>query len=243
MTILIGVDLETTSLNVETCQITEVGIAIFDCDELQIVETFGGLVLPMEYFPPSDITGITHEMATKFGRAISVYLNYIAKHFTQDCFLVGHNAFAFDKPILERNFVGLTAHLQEAAWIDTMIDVPYPDNIGSKALVSLCAQHGFLNPFPHRAVFDVAAMLKLMNHYHIPTILEVAKTPLQWYRAHVSFNSKDNAKQLRYRWDGTNKFWVKQVRKYYKAVEQQDAAELDFDITELPGYVYERQYL
>lgn len=244
--LLIGIDLETTSLNTKTCEIVEIGIALYDANINQIIETFGGLVLTGTDFE-QNVSGITFDMTRKYGRTFDQYLSYITRNSkNRKIMFAGHNALNFDKPIFDRycTYAGFSyTHLTDILWIDSLIDVSYPSSVGSKALINLAAQHGFLNPFPHRAIFDVATMFKIIRHYDLDEIIARASTPVSWYRALVSIEKKDLAKELYYRWDGTNKFWVKQFREYDTEGHKQDAETAGFKVTKLPGYEYQRMYL
>ena len=120
-----------------------------------------------------------------------------------------------------------------------MIDIPYPSVIRTRSLTALCAEHGFLNPFPHRALFDVAAMFKLLSNYDINRIVEIAKTPIIWIRARVSYDARQKAKDEKFMWDPNNKFWVRQVRGFnLKDIK----AKCGFTVEELPGYVFKLLY-
>ena len=94
-------------------------------------------------------------------------------------FIVAHNGISFDKPIFYANATrwDMTAPL-ELPWADTMIDIPYDPSIQTKKLSYLAAEHGFLNPFPHRAVFDVMTMLKMIQDYDMEWLLKLSKEPL-----------------------------------------------------------------
>ncbi len=97
--------------------------------------------------------------------------------------------------------------------IDTMIDLPFDEKIhGSKKLTHLAATHGFLNPFPHRAVFDVLTMLKMASYYDLKTILARNASPTVTVVARVSFDDKDKAKALGFHWEATSKTWEKRYK-------------------------------
>ena len=158
--------------------------------------------------------------------------DYLMAHYTE-----------FDRTILER-FVSWDGYIGEkpftSKWIDTMTDIPYPESIKTRALPYLAAEHGFLNPFPHRALFDVMTMIKIASMYDFDEILKYADSPNLWVRATVSFDDKQLAKDRHFKWDPTNKLWVKQVKEMNIEYEEEQA---NFPIDLLPGYVYKEQYL
>ena len=87
-----------------------------------------------------------------------------------------------------------------------------PPAITTRKLTHLAAEHGFLNPFPHRAVSDVLTMLKVLSHYDIAPVLESARQPSFTVKACVSYDDREKAKARGYRWDAARKIWTKIVK-------------------------------
>ncbi|KKL74723.1 hypothetical protein LCGC14_2061990, partial [marine sediment metagenome] len=83
-------------------------------------------------------------------------------------------------------------------------------------------------------------MIQIASMYDFDEILKYANSPNIWIRATVSFDDKQLAKDRYFKWDPTNKFWVKQVKELNIDYEEEKA---DFPIDLLPGYVYKEQYL
>ena len=52
------------------------------------------------------------------------------------------------------------------------------EKIKTRSLPYLAADHGFLNPFPHRALFDVMTMIQIAGMYDINEILKYADSPI-----------------------------------------------------------------
>jgi DNA polymerase-3 subunit epsilon len=140
---------------------------------------------------------------------------------------MAHNGLGFDKPILASNFARLGVLLPDRTWIDTMLDLPLA-RFKSRALGHLAADHGFLNPFAHRALFDVLTMLRVASSYDIKDVLASARSPVVTVQALCAKPwedggaSTDEAKRNGFRWDGGNKRWVKQLRQ--AALESQPVA-------------------
>jgi len=141
--------------------------------------------------------------------------------------ICAHNANKFDKPFLineaERH---CKANPFNRPWIDTRTDLPLPPHIKSKKLIHLAAEHDFLNPFTHRAVFDVLTMFKIMSNYPIEKIIERAKSPLIKITALVSYQQKELAKDEGFYWNSEQRVWEKELKemdlkKYPFKYEQQ----------------------
>ena len=92
-------------------------------------------------------------------------------------------------------------------WLDTIVDIRFPDSIKTRNLHHLGADHMVLNPFRHRAVFNVLTMFKVMEHYDLDAIIARSKEPTVYVQAIVSFDEKELAKARGYRWYAPSKLW------------------------------------
>jgi DNA polymerase-3 subunit epsilon len=243
--LLFGIDLETTSVDTKTAQIVEVGWALYDTNFNQIVDCGSRIISPrflsgVNYSEVENITGISEGMISKYGVVFGKWYEEVFGLIAGADFFVAHNGNSFDRPIFERHLTIGGDAINNKPWIDTLRDIPFSFNVGSKSLINLCAVHGFLNPFPHRALFDVASMLKLLSLYDLTEIIRRASSPIVWLRALVSIENKEKAKKRHYIWDKVNRFWVKQIKDFEKETE---VFEADFETTTLNGYEYERNYL
>lgn len=143
--------------------------------------------------------------------------------------VVAHNGSGFDRPMFDAQLArmleaeALRSQIAALPWIDTCLDVPFPEAITTRKLVHLAAEHGFLNPFAHRAVFDVLTMLRVMAAYPIEPILESAKQPLVTCIAQVSYDDREKAKARGYRWRGQSKLWVKHLKAHRLEEEKAQA--------------------
>lgn len=227
-----GIDFETTSVDPETCSPTEVGIAIWDPKRNVIVETISQLIYVDSEIENSAITGIDTGMVVAYGWKIQDIRLMLSSRLDGADWLMAHNA-DFDRTILNR-IISI-----DKPWIDTMTDLPYPENFKTRSLPYLAVEHGFMNPFSHRALFDVITMIKIASQYNFEEILTYAKSPTMWLQAVVSFDDKELAKARHFIWDPTNKFWVKQIKEFNLEYEESKA---DFNIDLLPGYAYKEKY-
>lgn len=219
MNLILGLDLETTSLDPNTARIIEIGAVLYDIDRKRPVELLSflvkhpGLIIPPEIVT---LTGIEPEYIQRFGRErgeVFLTLNHLAN---QADALVAHNGAAFDLPVLTNNLHdgGFSLSMTNLPLIDTMTDPPYPPEMGScRKLRHLCAEHGFIHDdSAHRAVFDVMAMLRVLSHYDIPALIERSKSPQVIIRANISYLDRQLAKDAGFQWDPQQRAWMKTIR-------------------------------
>ncbi len=220
---ILGVDLETTGLDPKKDKITEFGMVLWNWDTQTpaIVES----ILVNIGEPLTDeikgITGLSDEMLVEFGVPIEDALKRFAKLAQKSDVLCGHNTLLFDKLFIQSAFERFSQSAPDNLWIDTAQDVPYPDKIKTRKLVHLAAEHGFLNPFPHRACFDVLTMMKVLSQYDINYIVELAKQPMVVVQALVSYEDRGLASARGYRWKGETKQWLKGMKESLVAEERE----------------------
>ena len=188
---------------------------------------------PLNACPPisaeiTAITGITQEDIDIYSEPWIQVLRGMNNMALRADAIVAHNGTGFDKPMLlahlDRLDTPQAPHLDfwRGPWIDTCIDVDYPPSITTRKLTHLAAEHGFLNPFAHRAVSDVLTMLKVLAHYDIGPVLESSRQPNVTLRALVSYDDREKAKGRGYRWDAGTKSWRKTLKAH--RVEEERAA-------------------
>jgi DNA polymerase-3 subunit epsilon len=214
---LLGIDFETTGLDVKEARIIEFGLVLWDWKNQTPKTILGGLVWEKTREPLTEeiktLTGLNDEMfKTEHTFSPESCIGSVLK-LSENCdFLIGHNANNFDKPLLEQECIRVNKKMPEKPWLDTREDVQYPEHIQSRKLVHLAAEHGFVNPFSHRAVFDVLTMFKVLQNYDLDEIIRLSKEPTLTVVAQVNFNNKDAAKARKYAWDGENKYWYKKIK-------------------------------
>jgi len=208
---ILALDFETTSADPETCDVIEVGAVLYDEVAQRPIAMMNELVSGHEV--PPEITKITH-ITQKDVNNHGYLLEQVRIQLLNLCldadFLVAHNANAFDRIIFNR--VMTPREECPYAWIDTITDVPYPDSITIRKLPYLAAEHGFCNPFSHRAVFDCLTMLKIMSQYDFSEIVEMSQLPLCTLIAQVSYDDRELAKARGYRWEPLKRLWMKQMK-------------------------------
>lgn len=236
--LLLGIDFETTGLDATKDRITELGACLWDSDTKAPIAVFCCYLFDDDYplvtKEITALTGITDEAIAVYGRAPREAFGELAAMVTRAEMIVAHNGTNFDKlfykaelerqgrlavPAGKKFWLGIP-------WLDTSVDVPYPDKIQTRKLVHLAAEHGFVNPFAHRALFDVMTMMHILSCYNIEDVVRlaaepsydvVAKTLPPWQD---EGKSNEKAKARGYRWDGANKRWFKTVKKSQVEKEQ-----------------------
>lgn len=224
---LLVLDLETTGLDTQNDDILELGYAIYHIGNPAPLVMKSALIINQREITKeiTEITGINQEMINHSGQnpkeKYEELLADIAKYNIE--WIVGHNMLDYDLPVLRNNFIRNDLTLPEMRVLDTKTDIKFAVRHKSTSLVYLLADHGVINPFPHRALTDAMSCAVLLYKYDIEKVLEVSSTPMVEIRADVGFNDKDLAKALQYNWDGERKIWFKKVREYYLAEEKSKA--------------------
>lgn len=215
MSYILGIDLETDGLDVATCNVLEVGAVLWDIQRKRVVTLVDDLVDGEFEVPPeiSELTGIEYEYILKIGKPRNEVIRDVLSLVAYSSALIAHNGNAFDRPVFMR-FLGeqLYEGFEQAPWIDTLIDLPYPPETMSRKLAHLAADHGFLLDGAHRAVFDVVGMLRIASNYDLESIIEQAKSPMVQIMAYVSYEDRNLAKEQGFIWNPQRRAWIKSVR-------------------------------
>lgn len=230
---LLGLDFETTGFSIAEDRITEIGAVLWDTETKAPLELYSVFLYDNEIhnrFSPDTVammkrvSGITPEILMEFGNKPEDCLEYLNAffHLTKADAVVAHNGNNYDKPLylseMKRRLPKLeNEYLSSALWIDTKTDLPFEKDPESRKLNHLAMDHGFINPFKHRAVFDVLTMMKILSNYDINKVLELAKQATVVMRAMTSFDQKDLAKAQHYSWEKLGdkeykKCWVKAIK-------------------------------
>ncbi len=211
MSLILGFDVETTGLDPKVDRIIEVGAVLYDWERKTPVEILSTFVLGTD--PPNipehirELTGITDADVSTYGRpSEAVGSRFIQMAGRADAWMA-HNA-PFDLAFLPS--LGI---VDTKIAIDTVVDLPLdPKKHGSRKLLHLGASHGFVNPFQHRAVFDVFTMLEIASRYPLDVILARAKSPTVTAIAQVSFAEKEKAKAAGFHWEAASRTWERRMK-------------------------------
>src|SRR5271170_1799256 len=164
--IILGIDFETTGLNIPTIGVTEVGMVLWDTDLAAPIRMVGMLVNPRydAVWEPGveKVNNLTPAICEKHGSDDEKTCKQVLSWYGSADVLCAHNGNNFDKPLLDTwaTRYGLATQ-KSKLWIDTRADIDRPPR-DSHRLGYMAADHGFLNPFPHRAMFDVMTMFTIL---------------------------------------------------------------------------------
>jgi DNA polymerase-3 subunit epsilon len=232
--LVLGVDVETWGLDAKKDEIAEIAFVLWDTEEKAPL-TFSSRFIKRgaseesaetEALTP---TGLKKEWLASYGVEIREALEELHT-FCWDkgpSYIVAHNA-SFDRSFFEESYGRhrtdiLSPKILEVPWICTMRDIPFKNSGDSRKLSHLAMDHGFMNPFPHRALFDVMTCLKLFSLYPLEEILAYRAIPTKRVKAVVSYDQKDLARDRKYRWFPEEKAWMKDLKETELDQERADA--------------------
>lgn len=232
--LLAGLDVETTGLSPDADVITEVGVVLWDWELKTPVLFYNSFVKTGRIISPEliKLTGITTEMCDAHGKEEEDILLDVDKLLVKADYLCAHNA-PFDKSFLSALYARNGKKLKDIPTIDTTVDVPFPENITARKLTHLAAEHGFVNPFAHRAVTDVLTMLQILGKYDLDQIIASATTPNILVKASTTYEQRALPKALGFRWNADKNAWVKSIKVNMFMQEQLKCEKAGFSIREL----------
>ena len=240
--LVLGLDFETTGLNTSQDKIIEIGAVLWDTvrgtplvclnELLWCEDIWDNATNPKEKI--EQITKIKYEDLINYGiHPCEGFekLNQLMR--TPDLVaVVAHNGDEFDKPILfnEHNAKRWGVELPDLPWIDTQYDIPYGPEIPTRKLSYVATEHGLINPFPHRALFDVLTMLKIAQNYDVDWMVKISKTPFVRLIALTEFHQNDDVKAKGFIFQSSIKKWVRKIR---ECQLQSVKSSLGFDVKEV----------
>lgn len=243
--LICGLDLETTGLDPAKDHITELGYVVKEAgaakagimrsELLYHAADYGANPISPEI---EALTKISSEHLRVWGKDPFFTLNQFLLDTSVVDFFIAHNGMNFDRPFLlsKLSAYGFRDHpvFDSSKWLDSQADIEHP--FKSTHLNYLAAEHGFLNPFPHAALFDTLTMLRIVEKHDLLEIIARSRIPWVVVRAMTSYDQKDLAKARRFRWQEPGngktytKCWVKQVKADKIDAEQEEALKLGFKV-------------
>jgi DNA polymerase-3 subunit epsilon len=238
--LILGIDLEGmnkdlhfTGVDVSTDRVIEIGAVLWDWNQAQPVKILSELVDEADRLPISAeverVTGLNDTILKDWGAKgsdIHPILLALSKLMEKADYIMAHNGPNYDIPMLEGMFKRYDLEMPKKVWIDTMTDIEYPLKITGRSMALLEHSHGFINPFPHRAVTDVLSMLKIASKYPVSRMMKMAESPRcvlvaalkapNWKDAKAvgEFNAiKNRVAKSRFKWNPKSKEWTKDVHK------------------------------
>lgn len=203
------VDVETTGLEPNHDSIIEIGICEFGWtkDEApKLLSTYGalqdpGIAIPSEI---TKLTGITNACL----RDQAIDWRVVRQSWDRAQIVIAHNA-EFDRGFLQ-NIAELRGEPKH--WACSVRHIDWVEKgFGTRKLQYLAAEHGFVNPFAHRAVFDCATTFRLIQPHMAELVKRSYEPEIRFYAVGSPFESKDILKAHHYRWDTEKRVWHKTV--------------------------------
>lgn len=223
MKTLLFLDVESTGLDETTDHVIEVGWALWSV-ELRTMTSCGSMLVNngITENRAEGINGIPAPVLSSGESWIEAQRRVVALQSGADA-TVAHNA-AFDRKWFHND-------IQSHRWICSKSDIEWPLAIRGKAsLVDIALAHGVGITHAHRAISDVLTLVRLFERvaerWDIQKLLSDAVRPKKLYRALVSYDAREMAKQAGFEWDSTKKQWI-------KALAQEDAQTLPFSVQEV----------
>ena len=200
---LLGIDFETTGLDPEKDKIIEVGAILYDWETKQPVKIMSEFISCENNNLPTKITkltGINPFIWDNYGIKKEKAFFELSLLVSKADYIIAHNA-SFDKSFFDKEITS------EKQWICSRMDIDYPLEITTRKLTYLAAEHNIINPFRHRAVFDVLTMMEIVKQYDIKKIIERSKSPTITIQALVSYEEREKAKDAGFHWEAKSKTW------------------------------------
>ena len=213
MDIGVIVDLETTGLDPLKDQVVEVGLIEFavspdSAGGLRAGMTGGYSALqdPGRPLPPevAKLTGLSDDLLV----GQSVDWAVVRETLSRASVVIAHNA-AFDRAFLERRpeLDGIKPH-----WACSVKHINWRQHgFKTRALNYLAADHGFVNPFAHRALFDCATTFRLVAPYLEELIRRSYLGEYLVSATGAAFETKDILRINGYRWNPEARVWAKNL--------------------------------
>lgn len=161
---IIIIDIETTGLSVDRCEITEIGALRVDGDSLEVVDKFEMLIDiegPVPYFI-TNLTGITKDMLTSKGVPVKTALTALSE-FCGTSRMYAHNS-SFDKRFIRHYLDESDTTFHETDWIDTIkIFKEHLPGSPNYKLETLIRKYDLADEEDHRAISDAMHTLELIR--------------------------------------------------------------------------------
>lgn len=233
--IVLSVDVETSGLNPKSAKIIEIGAVLWDTERSVPLDVFSRIVdISPNLVDPvtASISGISNDDIVKYGYPLKSCIEQFDQMLCKASALLGHNIIEFDLKFIEAAYKQVGLSVKKVPIVDTMFDLPASDKVKSRKLNYLAADHGFLNPFSHRAVFDALTAVKIMSAYDFDEIWNISCTPLVIVEAKISFEDRGLAQSLGFSWNPKDKVWKKMMR---RGVAEKTNFPFSFEMTVLFG--------
>lgn len=203
------VDVETTGLNAERDKIIEIGLIEFKLGSSghpTISSMYAGTEDPKTPLEAdiARITGLTDDVLADQ----SIDWDLVVQIWRRADVIIAHNA-EFDRKFLmaRSELSSMSKH-----WACSLRHIDWREkHFTSQKLQHLAADHGFVNPFAHRALFDCATTFRLVTPHLSEMITSSYEPEYEVMAVGSPFESKDTLKSNGYRWNQETRVWQKRV--------------------------------
>lgn len=219
---LLITDTETTGLKAEDCQVIELAWILYHVESATELASASALIHAPNN-PVFHVNGISQESLDAVPRIMSDFIiNAFSLAEGEADFIMAHNA-PFDKGFIERHIAKT-----KKPWVDSKVDVKWPKQGTGQRLGYLAADHGIPVIDAHRALNDCRILVKLCQV--CPDLKQQIEATIgaKTYKAVVSFDQKDLARNAGFSWDAYGKLWKRKLT-------PAQAAALPFATEELPN--------
>lgn len=222
MSCIIILDTETTGTDHAKDSLLEVAIAVFDLEELALVDCVSWLMHAKTNPGAVAVNRIGQGLIDRHGAlangnygnrrlACDMVMQAWEEYESGDVLgIVAHNA-EFDRGWFAPAVQGLP-------WICSRHHIDWPRDIGTGSLEKLALAHGIGVLPGHRAIHDVLTLVRVfervgeaLGHGGLERLIKRALRPRARYQAVVSYAARDDAKAAGFQWDGETRRWLKTI--------------------------------
>ncbi len=169
------------------------------------------------------VTGLSSHFSEEHGRLSQLVFHDFMDDVQKVDFLCGHNAIAYDKPMMISNLkraetfsaVG-DIFFDKKPHIDTLLDCPYPASMKQMALKYLALDHGYVLSGAHEAMNDVFACAHILKQYDLNKVIEISKTPVIKLGVRCDFNDSETRQRI----SNLKMYWNKPLKRYEKTIRE-----------------------
>jgi DNA polymerase-3 subunit epsilon len=212
------IDLESTGVDVKDDRVVEFAIVIYEPKQKKVINMVSNLVFTEGMKKSSEEAfachGINDFMLKEHGMSHDEMCELIKAYVevSKVTHFVAHNGTMFDVPMLQMEYLRLSMTMPVIPLIDSVTDIPWPKGTKSKSLNYAAADHGFVNPWQHRALPDCLTLIRLLGQYDYSEIEKRAASPTISVLANVSYEDRELAKKAGFYWQPERKQWKKSLK-------------------------------
>lgn len=207
MNSILILDLETSGLDPKTDHVVEIGAALWSVKERSLVCAYSTIVQAAANAAAA-VNGIPEPLLAS-GRSVVEAWKLVGGWVARADAIVGHNVEDFDRLFAPAGWD------QGKPWIDTMTDIAWPRESGSKSLTAIALAHGLGVASAHRALTDVLLLARLLERAaefaDVEAMLVRGLRPKALFQAVVSYDDREKAKAEGFRWDAPSKRWIRRM--------------------------------